>query len=44
VFAPMSGCDEDPEDTISYTNVNPKVGLIAVYAGASLEQAQLGYP
>jgi hypothetical protein len=32
--------DADPEDTISYTNVNPKVGLIAVYAGASLEQAQ----
>jgi hypothetical protein len=40
VFAPMSGCDEDPEDTISYTNTNPKVGFIAVYAGANQEQAQ----
>lgn len=36
VCAPMSGCDEDPEDTISYTNVNPNVGFIAVYAGAVL--------
>ena len=39
VFAPKSGCDDD-EDTISYTNVNPKVGFIAIYAGDSLEQAQ----
>lgn len=39
VFAPLSGCDDD-EDTISYTNVNPKVGFIAVYAGESQEQAQ----
>ena len=40
VFTPLSGCDQDPEDTISYTNVNAKVGFIAVYAGESLEQAQ----
>ena len=40
VFAPLTSCDEDPEDTISYTNVNAKVGFIAVYAGDSLEQAQ----
>lgn len=40
VFAPLANCDQDPEDTISYTNVNPKVGFIAVYAGDSLEQAQ----
>lgn len=40
VFAPLTSCDEDPEDTISYTNVNPKVGFIAAYAGDSLEQAQ----
>lgn len=39
VFAPMSGCDDD-EDTISYTNVNPKVHFVAVYAGDTLEQAQ----
>ena len=40
VFSPLTSCDEDPEDTIFYTNVNPKVGFIAVYAGDSLEQAQ----
>jgi len=40
VFYPMAECDEDPEDTISYTNVNAKVGFIAVYAGDSQEQAQ----
>ena len=40
VFAPLTSCDQDPEDTISYTNVNPKAGFIAVYAGESLEQAQ----
>ena len=40
VFAPLTACDQDPEDTISYTNVNPKVGFIAVYAGQTLEQAQ----
>jgi hypothetical protein len=40
VFAPLTSCDEDPEDTIFYTNVNPKVGFIAVYAGDTEEQAQ----
>jgi hypothetical protein len=40
VFAPLTSCDEAPEDTISYTNVNPKVGFIAVYAGDTAEQAQ----
>ena len=40
VFTPLSECDQDPEDMISYTNVNAKVGFIAVYAGESLEQAQ----
>ena len=33
VFAPMFECDQEPEDTIHYTNVNPKVGFIGVYAG-----------
>ena len=40
VFAPLTSCDDDPEDTIFYTNVNAKVGFIAVYAGDSQEQAQ----
>ena len=40
VFTPLSECDQDPEDMISYTNVNAKLGFIAVYAGESLEQAQ----
>jgi len=40
VFFPLAGCDQDPEDTIWYTNVNRKVGFIAVYAGDSAEQAQ----
>ena len=40
VFAPLTSCDDDPEDTIFYTNVNRKVGFIAVYAGETQEQAQ----
>lgn len=41
VFSPMWDCDDvAPEDTIYYSNTNRNVGFIAVYAGASLEQAQ----
>ena len=42
VFAPKDGCNEDDphEDPIGYTNVNPKVGFIAVYAGDTQEEAQ----
>jgi hypothetical protein len=40
VFYPLAECDEDPEDTIWYTNVKRKVGFIAVYAGDTAEQAQ----
>ena len=42
VFAPKDGCDEDDPhaDPIGYTNVNPKVGFIAVYAGDTQEEAQ----
>jgi len=40
VFYPLSDCEQDPEDTIWYTNVNLKVGFIGVYAGDTLEQAQ----
>jgi hypothetical protein len=40
VFAPMFGCDAEPEDAVRYTNVNPKVGFIAVYAGQELDEAE----
>jgi hypothetical protein len=40
VFGPLTDCDDSPEDTIFYTNVNPKVGFIAVWAGGDLEQAE----
>ena len=40
VFAPMFECDTEPEDAIRYTNVNPKVGFIAVYAGQELGEAE----
>ena len=40
VFAPMFECDQEPEDTIRYTNVNEKVGFIAVYAADELEEAE----
>jgi hypothetical protein len=40
VFFPLAECDQDPEDTIWYTNVNRKVGFIAVYAGDTAGQAQ----
>src|SRR5262245_46471322 len=40
VFAPLTDCDDPAEDTIFYTNVNPKVGFIAVYAGPTQEHAQ----
>ena len=40
VFAPMFECDAEPEDAIRYTNVNPEVGFIAVYAGQALAEAE----
>jgi len=40
VFAPMFECDQEPEDTIHYTNVNPKVGFIGIYAGEDLDAAE----
>lgn len=40
VFAPMFECDQEPEDAIRYTNVNPKLGFIAVYASDDVEQAE----
>ncbi len=40
VFAPMYECDAEPEDAIRYTNVNPRLGFIAVYAGQELAEAE----
>jgi hypothetical protein len=40
VFAPMFECEQEPEDAIRYTNVDPKLGFIAVYAGIDIEQAE----
>ncbi len=40
VFAPMFECDAQPEDALRYTNVNPEVGFIAVYAGQELDEAE----
>jgi hypothetical protein len=40
VFAPMFECGAEPEDAIRYTNVNPEVGFIAVYAGQELAEAE----
>ena len=39
VFAESFNCNDDPEEFIRYTNVNAKVGFLAVHAGATLKQA-----
>ncbi len=39
VFATRFGCDDNPEENIHYTNVNPVFGFIAVYAGTTPAQA-----
>jgi hypothetical protein len=39
VFATRFGCDDNPEENITYTNVNAKVGFIAVYAGTTSAEA-----
>ena len=40
VFSARFGCDDDPENNVSYTNVDPKAGFIAVHAGADRAAAQ----
>jgi hypothetical protein len=40
VFAPVFECEQEPEDAIRYTNVNPRLGFIAVFAGDEVEQAE----
>ncbi|HYJ80051.1 MAG TPA: hypothetical protein VEW03_10640 [Longimicrobiaceae bacterium] len=39
VFAGRFQCDDDIENNVSYTNVNARYGFMAVYAGATREQA-----
>jgi hypothetical protein len=39
VFSVRFYCDENVEENISYTNVNDKVGFLAVYAGRTLPEA-----
>jgi hypothetical protein len=36
----MFECDQEPEDAIRYTNVNPRLGFIAVYASDDVAQAE----
>ena len=34
MFAGRFGCDDDVQNNVSYTNVDPKSGFLAVHAGA----------
>ncbi len=40
VFTDRFNCQDDPEEVITYTNVNSDYAFIAVYAGKSLDQAK----
>ena len=40
VFSARFGCDDDPENNVSYTNVDPRAGFLAVHAGADRAAAQ----
>ena len=40
VFYTRFECDDDPENNVSYTNSNPKLGFLAVYAGEERAAAQ----
>jgi hypothetical protein len=40
VFSARFGCDDDPENNVSYTNVDPEAGFLAVHAGADRPAAQ----
>ena len=39
VFFESFQCDDDVEEAIRYTNVNAKFSFLAVYAGATLKEA-----
>ena len=41
VFFVRFGCIDDIEEYIRYTNVNDKVGFLAVYAGATVKEANV---
>lgn len=40
VFSTRFGCDGDVEENITYTNIDPKFGFIAVFAGFTRPQAE----
>jgi hypothetical protein len=40
VFSTRFGCDDDHENNVTYTNIDPKAGFIAVYAGADRKAGQ----
>lgn len=40
VFSTQFGCNDDHENNITYTNIDPKAGFIAVYAGADRKAGQ----
>jgi hypothetical protein len=40
VFYTRFECDDDPENNVSYTSSNPKLGFLAVYAGEERAAAQ----
>jgi hypothetical protein len=40
VFTTRFECEGEVEENITYTNVNPKFGFLAVYAGSTLAQAR----
>ena len=39
VFSMRFQCDDNVEENLSYTNVNDKFAFLAVYAGATLKEA-----
>ena len=41
VFFPRAGCEDAPEENITYTNVDPKYAFVAVYAGSNEAEARL---
>jgi len=40
VFASRFGCESEPEENVTYTNVRPNFGFLAVYAGATAREAE----
>ena len=40
VFSTQFGCNDDHENNVTYTNVDPRAGFIAVYAGPDRKLAE----